>query len=473
MVALGNEIPATVVRWHGQARVEQFLRELHDEAKSAAPDTLFTYVNFPPTEYLELPFLDVCSFNVYLHDETKLRRYLARLQHVAGNLPLLISEAGADSIREGLDGQAELTAMQVRAAFAEGACGAVAYAWTDEWWRGGQDGRGLGVRPGRSPAAAQAGGHRGGAGVRRRALRRRPSARRGRRCRWWSAPTTPPTRSTTASRSLSLLNYPDYEVILVNDGSKDDTEDDRPAVSAGADHQHAEPRPEHGPQHRPGGRHRRDRRLHRRRRARRPRLADLPGAAVPQLGRGRGGRAQRRPRRRPVGGAVRRPRPGRPDPRAVRRSHRRARPGLQHGDAARGAQRHRRLQPDLPARRRRRGRVLAAAGRRRHHRLRARRRWSGTTTAPRSAPSGASRSATGRARCGCSRITPTSSSARGSSGAATSTARCPSSARCSTPTSTPASGAARPSRRSTASARPRWACCRTPRRGRSPRWCCW
>ena len=32
----------------------------------------------------------------------------------------------------------QLTAMQVRAAFSEGACGAVAYAWTDEWWRGGQ-----------------------------------------------------------------------------------------------------------------------------------------------------------------------------------------------------------------------------------------------------------------------------------------------------------------------------------------------
>ena len=84
MVALGNEIPAAVVRWHGQARVEQFLRELYDEAKAASPDTLFTYVNFPPTEYLELPFLDVCAFNVYLHDEAKLRRYLARLQHVAG-----------------------------------------------------------------------------------------------------------------------------------------------------------------------------------------------------------------------------------------------------------------------------------------------------------------------------------------------------------------------------------------------------
>ena len=154
-------------------------------------------MNFPPTEYLELPFLDVCAFNVYLHDEAKLRRYLARLQHVAGELPLLIAEAGADSIREGPAGQAELTAMQLRAAFSEGACGAIAFAWTDEWWRGGQavddwkfglvdstarPSRPLPRWPGCSPR------------------RRSPatSSATGRRCRWWSAPTTPLIRSTTA-----------------------------------------------------------------------------------------------------------------------------------------------------------------------------------------------------------------------------------------------------------------------------------
>ena len=42
--------------------------------------------------------------------------------------PLLLAEAGADSIREGQDGQAAITAMHIRAAFDEGACGAVAFA---------------------------------------------------------------------------------------------------------------------------------------------------------------------------------------------------------------------------------------------------------------------------------------------------------------------------------------------------------
>ena len=96
-------------------------------------------MNFPPTEFLDLSFFDVCAFNVYLHREQDLRAYLARLQHIAGQKPLLLAEAGVDSIREGEDGQARLTAMHLRAAFEEGACGAVAFAWTDEWWRGGHD----------------------------------------------------------------------------------------------------------------------------------------------------------------------------------------------------------------------------------------------------------------------------------------------------------------------------------------------
>src|SRR5205823_1114114 len=115
-----------------------FLRSLYEDAKERSPERLFTYVNFPPTEFLDLSFFDICSFNVYLHREAELRAYLARLQHIAGHKPLLLAEAGADSIREGEAGQAEITAMHVRAAFEEGACGAIAFAWTDEWWRGGR-----------------------------------------------------------------------------------------------------------------------------------------------------------------------------------------------------------------------------------------------------------------------------------------------------------------------------------------------
>src|ERR1019366_6060247 len=92
---------------------------------------------FPPTEFLDLSFFDICTFNVYLHREHELRAYLARLQNIAGHKRRLLAEAGADSMRGGEHGQAAITSMPVRAAFEEGACGAIAFAWTDEWWRGG------------------------------------------------------------------------------------------------------------------------------------------------------------------------------------------------------------------------------------------------------------------------------------------------------------------------------------------------
>ena len=222
LFALGNEIPAPVVRWHGRARVERFLRELYDEAKEAAPASLFTYVNFPPTEFLDLSFFDVCAFNVYLHREPELRAYLARLQHLAGQKPLLLAEAGADSIREGLEGQAEITAMHVRAAFEEGACGAVAYAWTDEWWRGGHPvtdwAFGLVDRERRpKPAAAAVAAAFADAPF--------PEADRAA----WPRVSVVVCAYNAADTledclgSLSRLDYPAFEVVVVNDGSRDDT----------------------------------------------------------------------------------------------------------------------------------------------------------------------------------------------------------------------------------------------------------
>jgi GT2 family glycosyltransferase len=137
MVVVGNEIPGGIVRWHGRRAVERFLRELYDAAKNEAPDTLVTYVNYPPTEFLDLSFTDLLAFNVYLHREPELASYIRRLQNLAGSKPLLLAEQGADSLRQGAYDQAASTAMQVRTAFREGACGTVIFAWTDQWWRNG------------------------------------------------------------------------------------------------------------------------------------------------------------------------------------------------------------------------------------------------------------------------------------------------------------------------------------------------
>jgi GT2 family glycosyltransferase/DNA-binding beta-propeller fold protein YncE len=222
MFAVGNEIPPGVVRWHGRRRVEGFLRGLYDSVKDAVPESLFTYVNFPPTEFLDLPFFDVCAFNVYLHRESELRSYLARLQHIAGHKPLLIAEAGVDSIREGKDGQAELTAMHVRAAFEEGACGAIAFAWTDEWWRGGFDVEdwafGLVDRARRlKPAAASVAMAFASAPFDDRAQRTWPTVSIV-VCAYNAADTLEENLT-----SLERLTYPNYEIIVVNDGSRDRT----------------------------------------------------------------------------------------------------------------------------------------------------------------------------------------------------------------------------------------------------------
>src|SRR4029077_1648853 len=65
-IALGNEIPAAQVRLLGPRPVERYLRRLFGLVKAEDPNALVSYVNYPSTEYLDLPFLDVVSNNVYL-----------------------------------------------------------------------------------------------------------------------------------------------------------------------------------------------------------------------------------------------------------------------------------------------------------------------------------------------------------------------------------------------------------------------
>ena len=105
--SIGNEIPPDVVRWHGARRVERFLAELMDVSKQLDPTALVTYANYPPTEYLDLSFLDFLTFNVYLHDREAFRRYLFRLQNLVGEKPLVLGEIGMDTIRCGEIAQAE------------------------------------------------------------------------------------------------------------------------------------------------------------------------------------------------------------------------------------------------------------------------------------------------------------------------------------------------------------------------------
>jgi len=137
--AIGNEIPAKIVRWHGKRRTENWLKRLYGAVKEVNPQALVTYVNYPTTEYLDLSFLDFDCFNVYLEDKRKLEAYLGKLHNLAGNRPLVLAEIGLDSMRNGEEAQAEVLQWQVETVFEKGCAGAFVFAWTDEWWRGGHE----------------------------------------------------------------------------------------------------------------------------------------------------------------------------------------------------------------------------------------------------------------------------------------------------------------------------------------------
>ncbi|MGH7860040.1 MAG: glycosyltransferase, partial [Candidatus Binatia bacterium] len=134
---IGNEIPPDVVRWFGRERVAAFLAGLAGDVRERDPGAPVSYANFPTTEYLGLDFVDFVCFNVYLHHEEPFRRYLARLQNLAAEKPLVLSEIGIDQIREGEERQAEILAWQIRAALEGGAAGTFVFSWTDEWETGG------------------------------------------------------------------------------------------------------------------------------------------------------------------------------------------------------------------------------------------------------------------------------------------------------------------------------------------------
>ena len=135
--SVGNEIPSRIVRWHGAARVQDFLERLADAARSADPAALVTYASYPSTEYLRLRGIDYDSWNVYLERPEDFQRYVARLQNLSVDRPVVLAELGADSHRLGEEAQAELVSSQVRSAFAAGSSGTFVFAWTDEWARGG------------------------------------------------------------------------------------------------------------------------------------------------------------------------------------------------------------------------------------------------------------------------------------------------------------------------------------------------
>jgi len=223
---VGNEIPSTMVRWLGARQVTEFVEQLIAIGRAADPRALFSYASYPPTEYLLPQNSDFVTFNVYLHRQDDFERYLARLQNLAEDKPLILGEFGMDTIRHAESEQAEMLRWHIESVVRGGLAGTIVYAWTDEWFRGGQEildwSFGL-VRRDRSPKLALDTVKRlfygEGSMTSRVKLRDYPKA---------SVVVCSYNGAKTLDRcltSLKEINYPNYEVILVDDGSTDNTQE--------------------------------------------------------------------------------------------------------------------------------------------------------------------------------------------------------------------------------------------------------
>ena len=222
--------------------VADFIDSLIAEVKSVDPGRLCTFGNFPPTEFLR-PRLPVSSAGTSTSTRRVPSNYLARLQMLADTRPLVLGNSGwirsakprpagggagvAD--RGGLPGRLRRGHL---------------LSFTDDWFR-------MGGRLRTGPLAWS--------------RRPRPQTRLRRRAApirdGPGSPTPSPKVSVvvasyngaatlrTCLQSLEALEYPDYEVILVDDGSTDTTPEiaanSRRSASSGM----VQPGPRRGAQH--------------------------------------------------------------------------------------------------------------------------------------------------------------------------------------------------------------------------------
>lgn len=217
---VGNEIESTLVRWMGAARVVEQIERLIDLGHANDPGALFAYANYPGTEYLLPQNQDFVAFNLYLESREAYANYLARLQNLAGDKPLFLSEFGVDSGTHGEEGQAEILKWAVEEAAAAGVAGTTLFAWSDLWQRGGKTIEGWSFGLTRRDQLAKP----ALATVRDAWERiRRPSD---------GVPLTDTPKvsvivcthrgSSTLVKcldSIRELDYPDYEILVVNDGN--------------------------------------------------------------------------------------------------------------------------------------------------------------------------------------------------------------------------------------------------------------
>lgn len=216
-IYIANEIPTDLVRWMGPGKVKATLETFIEVGRSIAPHLLFAYANYPSTEYLELDQADFTAFNIYLEQPDAFGSYLKRLQNIAGDRPLVVSEFGLDSIRNSPETQSETFSWALRIAHAEETAGFTAYAWSDLWFNAGIEitdwSFGITDRNGNPKPAFHT-------------------------CRDFKTPSPSKTKHTfsvivctrngakriaSCLKAIASLAGGPFETIVVNDGSKDET----------------------------------------------------------------------------------------------------------------------------------------------------------------------------------------------------------------------------------------------------------
>jgi len=221
---VGNEIASTMARWLGVRRVTEFVEHLVRIGRAVDPDVLLSYATYPPTEYLLPQNVDFFCFNVYLHDQRDFERYLLRLQNLTGERPLILGEFGIDTIRYSQDEQAEMLGWHVESVAKCGLAGTILFSWTDEWFTGGNEvydwAFGIVTREREAKKSFYILRDKFGqdnSTFPHRALAKAPFV---------SVIVCSYNGARTLAEcliSLDKLNYPNYEVILVDDGSTDNT----------------------------------------------------------------------------------------------------------------------------------------------------------------------------------------------------------------------------------------------------------
>jgi exo-beta-1,3-glucanase (GH17 family) len=219
-IAVGNEVPADIVRLHGVSAVEEVLSELCQTVQASRTGILATYANFPTTEYLNVVGQDVVSFNVFREQPDAFHRYLRHLHTVAGDRPVLITELGLPAEVHGERAQADCLATQLTIVDETGCAGATIFSWTDDWSVNGMPvtGWGFGVTDVQRQAKPSLDAVRGWAVTTIRDLREDWPRVSVVVCAW-----NEEGEIERCLESLECCDYPELEVIFCDDGSTDGT----------------------------------------------------------------------------------------------------------------------------------------------------------------------------------------------------------------------------------------------------------